>query len=120
VGLPNGADRIASFKIHFCSALFCIYVLISVEFSDFAGRPNEEALPFTAVLRNGRARLSYRFRPKATVRDAIEQREEGTQIPSLNMDDYVWEIAAGGDDVDLGAVTWLDSFGSRYSTDNLR
>ena len=32
------------------------HVLISVEFSDFAGRPNEEALPFTAVLENGKAR----------------------------------------------------------------
>jgi putative ATP-dependent endonuclease of OLD family len=86
------------------------HVLISVEFSDFAGRPNEEALPFTAVMRNGKARLSYRFRPKATVRDAIEQRDEGAPIPRLSMDDYVWEIAAGGDDVDLNAVSWFDSF----------
>lgn len=92
-------------------------VLISVEFSDFADRPNEGALPFTAVLQNGKARLSYRFRPKATVRDAIEQLKDGAPVPRLNMDDYVWEIAAGGDDVDLAAVTCLESFGCRYSTD---
>src|SRR6266481_3228466 len=49
------------------------HVLISVEFSDFAGRENEEALPFTAVMENGKARISYRFRPKPTVRDMIEQ-----------------------------------------------
>jgi hypothetical protein len=61
-------------------------------------------------MRNGKARLSYRFRPKATVRDAIEQRDEGAPIPRLSMDDYVWEIAAGGDDVDLNAVSWFDSF----------
>jgi putative ATP-dependent endonuclease of the OLD family len=96
------------------------HVLIAVEFSDFAGRANEEALPFTAVLANGRARLSYRFRPKATVRDALEQIPAGDPVPKLKIDDYVWEIAAGGDNVDLNAVTWSDSFGTRFSTDNLQ
>ena len=96
------------------------HILISVEFDDFAGRPNEEALPFTAVLENGKARLSYRFRPKASVRDALEQVPEGEPIPKMKMDDYVWEIAAGGDSIDLGAVTWKDSFGTRFSTDNLQ
>jgi putative ATP-dependent endonuclease of OLD family len=96
------------------------HVLISVEFSDFAGRPNEEALPFTAVLENGKARLSYRFRPKATVRDTLEQIPEGNPIPKLKIDDYVWEIAAGGDNIDLNTVTWNDSFGTRFSTDNLQ
>lgn len=96
------------------------HVLIAVEFSDFAGRPNEEALPFTAILENGKARLSYRFRPKATVRDSLEQIPEGDPIPKLEIDDYVWEIAAGGDNIDLSAVTWNDSFGTRFSTDNLQ
>jgi putative ATP-dependent endonuclease of the OLD family len=96
------------------------HVLISIEFSDFAGRPNEEALPFTAVLENGKARLSYRFRPKATVRDTLEQIPEGEPIPKLKIDDYVWEIAAGGDNIDLNVVTWNDSFGTRFSTDNLQ
>jgi putative ATP-dependent endonuclease of the OLD family len=96
------------------------HVLISVEFSDFAGRPNEEALPFTAVLENGKARFSYRFRPKATVRDTIEQIPQGNPIPKLKIDDYVWEIAGGGDNIDLNAVTWNDSFGTRVSTDNLQ
>jgi putative ATP-dependent endonuclease of OLD family len=96
------------------------HVLVSVEFSDFAGKPNEEALPFTAVLRNGKARISYRFRPKATVRETIEQLPEGDPVPRLGMDDYVWEIAAGGDDIDLNRVTWRDSFGTRFSTDNLQ
>jgi putative ATP-dependent endonuclease of OLD family len=36
------------------------------------------------------------------------------------MDDYVWEIAAGGDNVDLNTVRWNDSFGTRFSTDNLQ
>ena len=96
------------------------HVLISVEFSDFAGRPNEEALPFTAVLESGKARISYRFRPKATVRDLLEQIPEGEPVPKLTIDDYVWEIAAGGDNIDLNTVTWKDSFGTRFSTDNLQ
>jgi putative ATP-dependent endonuclease of OLD family len=96
------------------------HVLISVEFSDFAGRPNEEALPFTAILENGTARISYRFRPRATIRDAIEHRPEGDPIPRLQLDDYVWEIAAGGDNINLNTVTWSESFGTRFSTDNLQ
>jgi putative ATP-dependent endonuclease of OLD family len=96
------------------------HVLISVEFSDFTGKPNEEALPFTAVLKNGKARISYRFRPKVTVRETIEQLSEGDPVPRLGIDDYAWEIAAGGDDIDLNAVTWSDSFGTRFSTDNLQ
>jgi putative ATP-dependent endonuclease of OLD family len=91
-----------------------------VEFSDFAGKPNEEALPFTAILANGKARISYRFRPKATVREAIEQLPAGAPVPALGLDDYLWEIAAGGDGIDLNTVRWNDSFGTRFSTDNLQ
>src|ERR1700722_10617744 len=87
------------------------HVLVAVEFSGFAGRPTEEALPFTAVLQNGNARISYRFRPKATVRDDLEQIPEGDPIPNLKLDDYVWEMAAGGDNVDLESVGWNESFG---------
>ncbi len=96
------------------------HVLISVEFSDFSGKPNEEAFPFTAVLRNGKARISYRFRPKTIVREAFEQLPAGSPIPRLGMEDYLWEIAGGGDDIDLNAVTWKDSFGTRFSTDSLQ
>ena len=95
------------------------HVLIAVEFSDFAGKPNEEALPFTAILKMAEHAFRYRFRPKATVREAIEQLAEGAQpIPKLVIDDYVWELAAGGDNIDLNTVTWKDSFGTRFSTDN--
>ena len=61
-----------------------------------------------------------RFRPKATVRDTLEQIPEGDPIPKLKIDDYVWEIAGGGDNIDLNAITWNDSFGTRVSTDNLQ
>jgi hypothetical protein len=58
------------------------HVLVSVEFSDFAGRPNEEALPFTGVLENGKARISYRFRRKQ--RCAIPLNGFQWAIPSQN------------------------------------
>src|SRR5208282_4675723 len=67
-----------------------------------------------------KARISYRFRPKATVRDTLEQIPVGDPIPKLKIDDYVWEIAAGGDNIDLNTVTWKDSFGTRFSTDDLQ
>src|SRR5208282_678506 len=67
-----------------------------------------------------KARISYRFRPKATVRDTLEQIPVGDPIPKLKIDDYVWEIAAGGDNIDLNTVTWNESFGTRFSTDNLQ
>jgi len=54
------------------------------------------------------------------MRDTLEQIPEGEPIPRLKIDDYVWEIAAGGDDVDLDEVTWSDSFGTRFSTDTLQ
>ncbi len=96
------------------------HVLISVEFSDFAGRPNEEALLFTAVLQNGKARISYRFRPKAIVRDLLDEIPEGSPIPSLTIEDYAWEISGGGEDIDLDSVSWNESFGTRFSVENLQ
>jgi putative ATP-dependent endonuclease of OLD family len=95
-------------------------VIISIEFSGFAGRPHEEALPFTAVLQNGAARITYRFRPKAMVREALEQVADGDPLPILKADDYAWEMSAGGDNIDLNTVTWKDSFGTRFSTENLQ
>jgi len=54
------------------------------------------------------------------VRVTLEQKfPEGDPIPTLKIDDYVWEIAAGGDNIDLNTVAWNDSFGTRFSTDNL-
>jgi hypothetical protein len=50
----------------------------------------------------------------------IDQIPEGEPVPKLTMDDYFWELAAGGDDIDLNAMTWKDSFGTRYSPDILQ
>ncbi len=94
-------------------------VIIAIEFDDFQGRANEEALPYSAVLPNGRARLTYRFRPKALIRTEIEE-NENTELRRLGMDDYIWEIAAGGSDIALDDLTYLDNFGTRFGTDQLQ
>jgi putative ATP-dependent endonuclease of OLD family len=95
------------------------HVLIAVEFAGFVGKPNEEALLFSGIMQNGRARISYRFRPKPIIREEHENTEPENLPTDLKMTDYVWEMAAGGDHVDLDAVTWKDSFGTRFNTDNL-
>ncbi len=94
-------------------------VIISVEFSDFVGRANEEALQFGALLPDGRARLSYRFRPKALIRSEIEEAGQ-EEFRRLTMDDYVWEIAAGGSETALDDLSVFESFGVRFGTDQLQ
>lgn len=79
-------------------------VLIGVEFSDFIGNQNQEALLHEAQIASNRARLFYRFRPKRVVRDALKKGTfEG--VPTLG--DYAWELVAGGrPNVDLASITW--------------
>jgi putative ATP-dependent endonuclease of OLD family len=36
------------------------------------------------------------------------------------MDDYWWEIAGGGDDVDLAGLTWDQALGTRFHTEDLQ
>lgn len=95
------------------------HVLISVEFAGFAGKPNEEALLFSGVMQNGRARITYRFRPRPIIREEYEACEPQDLPNNLSLDDYVWEMAAGGDNIILNEVSWKDSFGTRFNTDNL-
>lgn len=96
------------------------HVLISIEFAGFAGNANEEALPFTGVMANGRARISYRFRPKPLIREEHEETPQENLPNNLTLEDYVWEMAAGADGVDLNAVTWRDNFGTRFNTEHLQ
>ncbi len=96
------------------------HVLISIEFSDFADQPEQEALICEAVLESGVARLSYRFRPRAVVRDEIAQWGDGKPARELNLDDYHWELVGGGDDIDLSTISWSDNFGSYFRSETLQ
>lgn len=92
------------------------HVLIAVEFTDFTGKPAEEALPLEALIGPDRARLTFRFRPIPTVREAIAN---GQDVLPLKMADYRWEMVGGGD-ADLSAVRWSDDFGNYFRTDILQ
>ena len=79
-------------------------VLIGLEITGFQGKQNEEALVHGWQTAPDRARLFYRFRPKAKVRETLgTERAAGT----LTLDDYAWEILGGGDPgIDLTAIDW--------------
>jgi len=97
------------------------HVLIAVEFADFAGKVNEEALMLGAGLVNGGARLTFRFRPRPLVRDELGHAiDAGRPVRALTLDDYAWEMVGGGDGVDLATVNWRQNFGSRFNPDNLQ
>lgn len=92
------------------------HVLISVEFADFTGNPAQEALPLEALIGPDRARVSFRFRPIATIREALANEQD---VLPLKAADYRWEMVGGGD-VDLDAVGWADDFGNYFRTDILQ
>lgn len=96
------------------------HVLVSVEFTDFRGRVNEEALLMSAVLQNGSARLSYRFRPRPAVRERIANLAAGAPLPTLTLEDYWWEIVGGGDGIDLRQLRWDQQLGTRFQTEDLQ
>ena len=83
-------------------------IIVSVEFSDFADKPHEEALVADWGVEKDKARLTYRFRPKRKVRQEIasEDRDE----TALTLEDYGWEICGGGN-VDPGIAKWDQDFG---------
>src|SRR5690606_21070571 len=90
-------------------------VLVGVEFTDFDQNDNQVAMLHGTQLGDGRARIFYRFRPKALVRDALGT---GDRDPStLALDDYGWELYGGGDPaVDLMDIEWdteNDDIGAR-------
>lgn len=90
-------------------------VMVGVEFTDFADSDNEVAMLHGTQLGDGRARIFYRFRPKALVRSALAAKER--KLDSLTLDDYGWELYGGGDgSVDMADFEWdtdNDEIGAR-------
>jgi putative ATP-dependent endonuclease of OLD family len=80
-------------------------VFVGVEFTDFEGNENEEALLHGTQIGENRARIFYRFRPKRRVREAIARGEYG-DVP-IALDDYGWELFGGGNPaIDLAEIAW--------------
>jgi len=85
-------------------------VLIALEITDFAGKTNEEALVGAWQFKPGRARLTYRYRPKLSVREDLETEE--IEPGELTRDDYHWEITGGGDPAyDPAKIEWDEDIG---------
>ncbi len=83
-------------------------IFISIEFGDFKGTKDERATLYLCEVDDLTARLSYRFRPRAEIRTAIESGEHPGV--GLVIDDYHWELVGGGDS-DPTDVTWKDDYG---------
>lgn len=82
-------------------------VFVGVEFTDFEGNENEEALLHGTQIEANRARIFYRFRPKRLIREALA-RGALDGVP-VGLDDYGWELFGGGNpEVDLTAIEWDD------------
>lgn len=82
-------------------------VLIGVELSEFEGKLNEEALVSTWKMAPDRARIFYRFRPKASVREKFQS---GVLVAGdLTIEDYAWELRGGGNPAaDMVSIEWND------------
>jgi putative ATP-dependent endonuclease of OLD family len=82
-------------------------VLIGVEFTDFEGNDNEEAMLHGNQIAANRARIFYRYRPKRKVREELEN-EDRTE-DSLTPEDYSWELVGGGNPaVEMTDIEWDD------------
>jgi putative ATP-dependent endonuclease of OLD family len=90
-----------------------------VEFSDYFERVNETALVGCWEVDGTKhiARLTYRFRPKQSVRDVLEDGEIADG--SLTLDDYHWELTGGGIK-DPGEVNWSEDLGTSIRFSDLQ
>jgi putative ATP-dependent endonuclease of the OLD family len=94
-------------------------VVISVEFSDYFGKVNETALVGCWEVDDVEhiARLSYRFRPKQSIRESMENRE--TDDGGLTIEDYHWELTGGGAN-DPATVDWAGELGASVRFSDLQ
>ncbi|MCY4061891.1 MAG: AAA family ATPase [Chloroflexi bacterium] len=84
-------------------------VIVSIEFSDFEDSINSQAWVCGWEINNlDVARLTYRFRPKRSIR---AQLEDGTYRGGLVLDEhYEWQIVGGGC-TDPSSLQWNDDDG---------
>jgi putative ATP-dependent endonuclease of the OLD family len=92
-------------------------VLVSLELSGYSDHDNERALVSSWEIADDKARLTYRFRPKQTVRDDITA--EVREAADLTMDDYHAEVTGGGNEDPL-TIEWSEEFGSTFRYGDLQ
>ncbi|MBO9508300.1 AAA family ATPase [Thalassospira sp. A3_1] len=80
-------------------------VLIGVELTGFQGVVNQEALVATWKTAADTARIFYRFRPRLSIREALQNKE--IKHGDLTLEDYHWELKGGGNPaIDLTDIDW--------------
>jgi putative ATP-dependent endonuclease of OLD family len=85
-------------------------VVIALEFTDYQGHVNEEALVSAWEIGENVARIMYRFRPRREIREKIESEEHpGT---GLTLDDYHWEISVSDGSKDAATIDWNEDCGT--------
>lgn len=87
-------------------------VLVSIELTDYRDKPEECALCGLWEVAENKARITYRFRPRESVREAVERKERPED--SLNLEDYQWELTGGtsGATNDPVSVEWNQPCGT--------
>jgi putative ATP-dependent endonuclease of OLD family len=92
-------------------------VIVSLEFKGFTAKPSEEGMLMHCIVGTDLARITYRFRPRREIIEAIKAKEHpGT---GLTIEDYRYEIRGGGA-IDPATAKWNDDFGKWVSFDDLQ
>jgi len=84
-------------------------VIVSLEFRDYEGNDNEQAMVGCWEVGSNQARLTYRFRPRRPIREAIQAKENPGN--NLTLEEYGWELTGGGGQ-DPTTVKWDEELGS--------
>jgi len=92
-------------------------VIVSVELCDFEDSIGECALVGCCEVEENKARIHYRFRPRFSIREAIENEEMDGE--DLTLDDYHWEMTGGGAN-DPAMVKWNEELGTSIRFNDLQ
>lgn len=107
--LPSQYRQLTEHDIHSAADITVPeQVIVSLEFSDYSDKENECALVGCWEVREGLARITYRFRPKRVVREDIES--EDRSPTDLTLEDYAWELTGGGG-TDPNDLAWDEDVG---------
>ena len=94
------------------------FILVSLEFTDFADHPHQEALVSDCLISPDTARISYIFRPRRELRQQIADGEHSGV--NLILDDYRWEIRGGGATSNPIDLDWNTEFGRSIRFEELQ
>ncbi len=92
-------------------------IIVSLEIRDYKAKTNEEALAGSWAIDDDIAYIHYRFRPKYSVREELEEDKKGGR--ALTLEDYGWEWTGGGPGDPL-KVKWDEQLGDPIRISDLQ